>query len=73
MRSKKTVRLNFLMDELINGIELANGTEAKRAVVFSGTQLSTIMGHNGSIVWGFWSYSVALLSRTPTNEGYTDR
>ena len=43
--------------------------KSKRAVVFSGIQLSTIMGHNGSIDWGFWSYSVALLSRTPTNEG----
>ena len=46
--------------------------KAKHAVVFSGMQLSTIMGHNGSIAWGFWSYSAARLSRTPTNEGYID-
>ena len=26
----------------------------------------------GSIAWGFWSYSAAGLSRTPSNEGYID-
>ena len=60
MRSKKTVCLNFLMEELINDI--------KQSMVCNEVQLWVI----GSIAWGFWSYSAALLSRTPKNEGYTD-
>ena len=60
MRSKKTVCLNFLMNELINGI--------MQSVVCNEVQLWVI----GSIARGFWSHSAALLARTLKNEGDTD-
>ena len=60
MRSKKTVCLNFLMDELVKDI--------KQSVQWFAVVLWVI----GSIAWGFWSHSAALLSRTPENEGYID-
>ena len=48
------------MDELVKGI--------KQSVQWFAVVLWVI----GSIAWGFWSHSAALLSRTPENEGYID-